>query len=240
MNQSRRFVAGAAIAGALAAPPAASAGSTSPPDTTLPLPDGVAQCLIQNGFPIPSATPKLDLPPATGALPPGLTGAIPLPTGTGTSSTSTIPLTSLGLPNATGTATPLPTGGGATSGGAVQCGQVIINNTIYMILVTVTVTTTTTTANGPQVAANGPVNVTGNAPAAAPVTTTTPVVAPKKPKRRRTRRKRSTTRKHSTQRRARARRSNGNLTLHVTLLKKSPRAGSHRAVAHADRAGRGS
>jgi hypothetical protein len=246
------------------------------PVTTVPLPEEVAQCLEQSGLPDLSADTKVDLPAPVSAPPASLAGTIPLP-GTGVPTTSgtnplseigvptptgTIPLSEIGVPTPTGTiplsgvgvpttatgTSPLPTDGGAISSG-VQCGQVIINNTIYMVLVplTATTTTTTTTANGPMTVANGPVTITDNAPAAAPVTTTdnAPAAAPvtttpvatgrKKPraKARCPRRKRSTAHKHSTCTRAKR-------ALRVVLVRKSPGGGSRRVTALAAHAGRGS
>jgi hypothetical protein len=272
MNRKRRFAAGAAIAGVLVTPPAALAavspnpaeasdGSTpAGPVTTVPLPDAVAECLSQYGFPNLSAGTTFELPAMAGAPPASLAGTIPLsgtgdPTTSGTiplSGSGTIPLSGVGAPTtATGT-NPVPTGGGATSTGAVPCGQLFINNLVYVVLVGPTTnTTTTTTANGPMTAADGPVTVTDNAPAAAPVTatdnapapapaTTTPVVATGKGKQkathRRHRRNRSTARKHSTHNRARR----GKLALHVVLFRKSRGDGSRRVTALAAHAGRGS
>jgi hypothetical protein len=298
MNQRRRFAAGAAIAGLLVAAPAslansspdpaeASTGSTPDwPVATVPLPDGLAQCLIENGFPALSPGTQVELPAVSGTPPASFAGTIPLsgtsvpttsgtiplsviptstdtsqlpgipkntdtnqlpeiPTSTDTSqlpevptSTDTSQLPGAGLPG-TPTTDPVPTGGGATSTGGIQCGQFIINNTMYVVLValTNTTTTTTTTANGPMTAASGPVTIGETAPAAAPVTTTTnnppaavPAPAPvtpvatakekpkQKPKRRRHRRKRSSVRKHSTHNRGRQ----GKPALHIVLVRKSP------------------
>jgi hypothetical protein len=205
--------------------------------TTVPLPDEIAHCLSQSGYPVPSAGTQVGLPATTGALPAGLAGTIPLPaitapTTTGTiplsgtatpttattTTTSTIPVPGIAAPAATGT-NPLPAQGGATSTGGLQCGQMIINNTVYLVTVTLTTTTTTTTADGPIAA--GPVTVTGNGPAAAPVTTR------KQPTHRRARRKRAKVRKHSAHRRAAHRAQRGQRALHIVLVKKTRGNGSH-------------
>jgi hypothetical protein len=228
MNKGRRLVAGAAAACALVTPAAALADTTPAPagapdgagaggpSTTIPLPDAITACLLRNGFP---------------ALPPGTQFAVPtVPGAPPTSLTGTIPLPTLGVPGGTTTTTsaiPLPTslpGGGATTSGGDQCGQIIFNNTVY--LVTVTVTTTTTSANGPIAA--GPVNVTGSAPAAAPVTTgTTPAAAPspvatrRHATHRRSGQLQSTTRKRSSRRRAQPATAQGSRALHVVLVRKA-------------------
>jgi hypothetical protein len=231
-----------------------------------------------------ATTTTVDLPAMAGAPPAGFTGTIPLSgTGVPTTG-GTIPLSGVGAPatatgtnplptgdlpaTATGTnplpvgdlpatatgTNPLPAGGGPSSTGALECGQLIINNLIYVVLVPLTNnittnTTTTTTANGPMTAANGPVTITDNAPAAAPVTTTDNAPAPvpvtptpvrvatgkgkQKDKPRRHRRKRSTVRKHAANNRA-------GRAVHIVLVRKSP-GGSRRVVtALAGHAGRGS
>jgi hypothetical protein len=293
MIQRRCLAAGAAIAGVLVTPGAALAGSSpnpaepstgstpAGPVTTVPLPDAIAQCLSQYGFPNLSGGTTFDLPATAGTPPTSFAGTIPLsdtvvPTTSGTiplsgvgvpattpsipppaagppTTTGTIPPPAAGVPTtATGT-NPLPTGGGAGSIGAVPCGQLFINNLVYVVLVGPTTnTTTTTTANGPMTAANGPVTITDNAPVAAPVTTTdnsaaaapapvtpTPVATGKGKQTatpRRHRRKRSTGRKHSTHNRVRR----SERTLHIFLVRKSPGDGSRRVTALAAHAGRGS
>jgi hypothetical protein len=130
------------------------------------------------------------------------------------------------------TGLPAPADSGATSTGGVQCGQVILNKTIYLVFVTPTTTTTTTTADGPISA--GPVT-TQNVPAAAPMTTTP--VATGQPRKRSTPRKHST-RRHSAHNRTRAWR--GKRALHIFLFRKSAGDGSRRVTALAGHAGRGS
>jgi hypothetical protein len=232
------------------------------------LPAAVAQCLTQYGFPDLSPGTTVALPAITGAPPTSFAGTIPLsatglPTGSGTiplsgvgvpTTSSTTPLSGTGVPTTSGTI-PLPgVGVPPTTTGAVPCGQLLINNLVYVVLVGPTTnTTTTTTANGPMTAADGPVTITDNAPAAAPVTTTdnapapAPVTTPtpaatgtgkQKPQHRRHRRKRSTGRKHSTQTHIRA--AQAKRALRIVLVKKSPGAGSRRVTALAAHAGRGS
>ena len=232
MNKGRRLVAGAAIACGLVTPsaaladsspnPAGAPGGFTPgqPTTTVPLPDAVTQCLGQGGFPTPATGTNLALPAPTGALPTTLTGTIPLPavgapTTTGTTTTSTIPLTGLGVP-APGGSSPIPGGGGNGTGG-LQCGQMIVNNNVY--LVTVTITTTTTNAGGPIAA--GPVSVTGNTPATAPVAMT-----PATTHKRTTRRHRSRARKHGAHRRAHPRARVATRALHILLVKKGGGSGT--------------
>ena len=134
MKDASRLVAGAVSACLLVTPSAALADPTSPaspvtPGTSIPIPDAVAQWLAQNGLQV--------APAGTQAAPPATTlPCMPLP------STPTTPTT-------VGTA-PLPQGG-ATGSGGLQCGQLIVNNNVYIV----TVTTTTTTADGPIAA--GPV-----------------------------------------------------------------------------------
>jgi hypothetical protein len=120
------------------------------------------------------------------------------------------PLSGAGVPSGTGT-NPL-SGAGVPSGtgGGLQCGQMIVNNAVYLVLMTVTNTTTTTASNGPMTAAAGPVTVTGNAPAAGPVTTA-PVAKGKRSKHR------SARRKHSAHRRA----QRGTRALHIVLVRRS-------------------
>jgi hypothetical protein len=201
--------------------------------TTVPLPDGVAQCLIQNGWPVPSTDTKVDLPAMTGAPPASFAGSLPL-SGMGIPTASgTIPLSALGVPSTATGLNPVPTDGGATSTGGMQCGQVILNKTIYLVFITptTTTTTTTTTANGPMTAANGPVTI-NNTPAVAPVTTaapspTTPAATGHPRRKRSTVQKQHSTRKHSTHNR-------------IFLFRKSPGDGSRRVTALAAHAGRGS
>jgi hypothetical protein len=213
MNKGRRLVAGAAAACALVTPAAALADSnpapTGPPGGVAPadptntatLPDGLADCLTRNGFPVPPAGTQLPVPATPGAPPTSFTGTIPLPGGT-------IPLPGLGAPPATGTT---PLSGGAASTAGEQCGQIIINNTIY--LVTVTLTTTTTSANGPIAA--GPVTLTSG-PAAPLGTGTTPGTTP------------AATRTHATHRPA--------ARLHSTAWNRSIRRKAPRATAQGSRA----
>src|SRR3954468_1353841 len=119
MTPRRRLAAGAAVAGALVTAPAALAdanpnplnGATPVgPTTSVPLPDGIAQCLIQNGFPTPLPSTKVALPATAAALPAAFTDTIPLP--------------GVGVPSPG--ANPLPADGSANSTGGVQCGQVIV------------------------------------------------------------------------------------------------------------------
>jgi hypothetical protein len=251
MNQRTRLAAGAAIAGVLVtAPPALADSGPNPagvpdspppvgPMATIPLPDEIGKCLLQNGLPDPLTGTTVGLPDTTGTLPADLTGTIPL-SGIGVpSSTTTIPLSGIGVPGSTGAnplsgvgapgstgANPLSgvgapgsTGANPLSGvgvpsstgtGGLQCGQMIVNNAVYLVLVTVTNTTTTTASNGPMTAAAGPVSVTGNAPAAGPVTTA-PVTKGKRSKHR------SARRKHSAHRRA----QRGIRALHIVLVRRS-------------------
>ena len=224
MNKGTRLVAGAAAACVLATPTAALADAAPNPTavppgfnpgdpvTSLPLPDGVAQCLMRSGLPIPSSGTDVALPTPAGAPPISFSGTLPLPaagTPTGTSpapAAGTIPLPVVG--GGTDGSLPVP-GGNAAGSGALQCGQMIVNNTVYWVIVTPTTTTTTTTANGPIAA--GPVAVTAPpAPAAAPVSTPAPATAPAT--KHRSRRYRSGVRKHRVTHKTRA--------LHVALVKR--------------------
>jgi hypothetical protein len=250
MNPRRRLAAGAAIAGALVTPAAALAASTptpagSPneptpawPVTSVPLPEGLAQCLIQNGLPATLAGTKVDLPGIAGAPPTSLAGTLPLPGVHVPTVSDAVPLSAAGVPPTDSGTNPLPTGGGATSTGGDQCGQIIINNTAYIVLVTVTTTTTTTNANGPMTAANGPVtNDLGPAPAPVTPTATPAPAAPVPTARPRHRRKhRSPVRKHSAHTRARP----GTRALRILLFRRGRGDGSRRVTTLAAHAGRGS
>jgi hypothetical protein len=245
------------------APPASLAGTIPLPATGVPTTTGA--------IPLPAT----GTPTTTGALPlPGVgvptTTTMPL-SGVGVPTTTTMPLPGVGVPatntststststtgagSGTGSGTsPLPAGGLPTGTAALDCGQLIINNLVYVVLLPLTNnittnTTTTTTANGPMTAANGPVTITDNAPVAAPVTTTdnapapaptTPVVPGKgkhKATHRRHRRKRSTTRRHSTHNRA----GRGTRALQIVLYRKSRGdKGLRRVTALVAHAGRGS
>jgi hypothetical protein len=253
MNKGTRLVAGAAAACALVTAPAAFADTgptqTGPlngidggePLTSVSLPNDVAQCLIDNGFPIPSSSSgsgsQLTLPTTSGALPANLTGTLPLAgaqPGTNTGSTSsstttTVPLSGTGtlpLPTtdgATGTvplpgvggSNPQPDGGAQSSYPGVQCGQIILNNNFYTVLVTVTTTTTTTTADGPIAA--GPVSTTSPA-APAPVAAPKPA-APAKQKQRRSQRQQSHRRKSSKRREGQRNGARGKRAAHIVLVR---------------------
>lgn len=171
MKQKTRRCAQAAVAGIIAAAPQAAIADPSPGpgSTTVPLPASVVQCLVQAGYQISGPT-TVSVPPAGTSTPttpssptdPGTTVTPPPTTGTGTPTPP--PPTTPPLTTGTGTAPPPPpaTGNATPSSGAsstagVQCGQIIVNNTVYIIVLTVT--TTTTVANGPQTAANGPVTI---------------------------------------------------------------------------------
>ena len=250
MNKGGRLLAGAAAACALVTPSAALADSSpnpsapdgvSPggPPTTLPLPEDVARCLIEAGFPIPSSGSQLALPTTTGALPSSLSGTLPVagaPPLTGTSTTATpvsgtgtIPLPGTGgaagtipVPGLDGS-TPLP-GGATSSYPGVQCGQIIINSTIYMVFVpvTTTTTTTTTTADGPIAA--GPVTTTAPAPAAGS-TPATPVAPAERAKQRRSRRRHSRDRNQSKRHQAQRKAGRGKQAVHIVLVRKERATG---------------
>jgi hypothetical protein len=194
------------------APATTTLGTTPVPrpggTTALPVPVSAGTTALP--VPVSGSTTALPVPVsgATTALPvpvPAGTTAIPVP---GTAGTGPIPVPGL--------ATTGPPGAGASSSAGFQCGQIIVNSTVYLVFVTVTTTTTTTTANGPQTAANGPVTITSGSPVTTtgPTTTTTNSAptsstspnrsgAGKKPKHRPARHKKPTVRKRSHHHRAR-------------------------------------
>jgi hypothetical protein len=160
--------------------------STAAGDPTTPGPTAadITRCLVQNG--LPPLGPGSVLVPATAPTPAGALPAAGLPSSTLPSSTlpsSTLPTSTLPsstLPPATLPAAALPSGtlpagtlpggttplGGAAGGAGLQCGEMIINNAVY--LVTLTVTTTTTSVDAPITAAAGSISTTSNVPGAAP------------------------------------------------------------------------
>ena len=223
MNKGRRLVAGAATACALLAPTAAVADSSpgpaqapgvpnpGDPTTTVPLPDGLAQCLISHGFPIPSAGAEIAVP--TPPPPTNLSGTISLPAAGTPVSIGTIPLTA--IDGVTAGSNPLPEGAVT---GALQCGQMIVNNTVYWVIVTptTTTTTTTTTADGPIAA--GPVSVApAPAPAPAPVANPAPIRGQATP--RRPRKHHSKVRKHSMRHKAHRVARRGKPVLRIALVR---------------------
>jgi hypothetical protein len=170
MTPPKTWAAGAVLTGLLAAgmPSAAVAGDTPPSpgaDAIAQSADAISRCLTANGYPPLPTSPVLT--PAAGAAP-GALPAITLPAAA-TPTTPTATPGVLAVP-AAATTTALPGVPGVALPAALQCGQVVINNNLY--LVTVTTTTTTTNVDAPITAAAGSISTTSNpaTPAAPPAT----------------------------------------------------------------------
>ncbi|MDX6703442.1 MAG: hypothetical protein QOF26_3668 [Baekduia sp.] len=178
-SAARAVLTGLLAAGASsAAATTATATPTPPPSTAASAAaDAVTQCLVKNGYP-PLATGSVLVPAPTGGADPGAAASIPaaisaLPAGTIPSlppgAVPTLP------PGTAPAAVPTP----ANVAAALQCGALLINNTMYMVVVTVTNTTTTVAA--PITAAAGSISTTNEAPAialTAPLSTATPRSSP--------------------------------------------------------------
>lgn len=190
MTPPTTWATGAVLTGLLAAGMPSTAGAATTPsptaDAMTQTADAVSKCLTDHGYPaLPTSSalaPALSGP--SGSLP-AITlptaGATTLPTAAGT----TLPTAAgTSLPTAAGTTLPTAgttSGGGAAPAvsGALQCGQLIINNNLY--LVTVTTTTTTTTVDAPITSAAGSISTTTSTPASpaeAPPAATFPAAVP--------------------------------------------------------------
>jgi hypothetical protein len=172
MTSTKSWAAWAALAGLLTAGSTATAAAGETPPSSAA--DAVTECLVEHGYPPLAAGSALVPPPGSVLVPaaggPTAPSAVtsttlpPLPAGVMPAGVPTLPTGT----TAAGTTTPLD------DGAALQCGALIIHNTVYMVVATVTNTTTTVAA--PITAAAGSISTTNNAPAtavAAPLATAT-------------------------------------------------------------------
>jgi hypothetical protein len=164
MTSQRNWAAGAVATGlvAVAGLPSSAAGEATLP---LPTPDAITQCLAKAGFP-PLPAGAILVPASAGAPALPATG-VPPTTGVPAPAVPALPIAPA-APTAPPTAATPPTAPAPApdAGAALQCGQMIINNTVYMMVVTVT--TTTTTVDGPISVVGGSISNGVDSGAAAP------------------------------------------------------------------------